>query len=210
VPSPPSEGRLRAASTTLRCQVWRQHRGVGLILVLFLGLGCLYSVTTPVFEASDELWHYPFVERLASGQGLPVQRTDQLGAWRQEGSQPPLYYALGALLTRGIDTSDMATVRWINPHADIGTITRDRNVNMVIHTSHEAFPYRGTVLAIHVVRWMSVLAGAITVLAGYLLAGQVFPGDRIVALATASVTGFNAMFTFISASVNNDSLVIML
>ena len=210
MPSPPSEGRLRAASTTLRSQVWRQHRGIGLILVLFLGLGCLYSVTTPVFEASDELWHYPFVERLASGQGLPVQHADQLGPWRQEGSQPPLYYALGALLTRGIDTSDMATVRWINPHADIGTITRDRNVNMVIHTSHEAFPYRGTVLAIHVVRWMSLLMGAVTVLAGYLLAGQVFPGDRIVALATASVTGFNAMFTFISASVNNDSLVIML
>ena len=208
--SPQGDSRRAAGRVHPKPPFWSQHRGIGLILVLFLGLGCLYSVTTPIFEASDELWHYPFVECLASGQGLPVQHADQLGPWRQEGSQPPLYYALGALLTRGIDTSDMATVRWINPHADIGTITRDRNVNMVIHTPREAFPYRGTVLAIHVVRWMSLLMGAITVFAGYLLAGQVFPGDRIVPLATASVTGFNAMFTFVSASVNNDSLVIML
>ncbi len=42
--------------------------------------------------------------------------------WRQEGSQPPLYYAMGAALTFWIDTSDMEVVRQPNPHARAGEI----------------------------------------------------------------------------------------
>jgi 4-amino-4-deoxy-L-arabinose transferase-like glycosyltransferase len=184
--------------------------GIGIVLVIYLMLGVLYSVTTPLFEASDELWHYPFVKRLADGQGLPVQTLDQVGPWRQEGSQPPLYYALAGLLTRWVDTSDAEALRWLNPHADIGMLTRDRNVNMVIHTAREAWPYRGTSLAVHLVRWMSVLLGAVTVLAGYLLARELFPRDRMVALGAACLTAFNPMFLFVTASVNNDALVIAL
>ncbi len=45
-----------------------------LVLVfLFLALGTLYSVVTPIFEAGDEGWHYPFVQWLATGHGLPIQ-----------------------------------------------------------------------------------------------------------------------------------------
>ncbi len=190
--------------------LWGAHRGIALILVVFLLVGFIYSVVTPVFEASDELWHYPFVKHLADGHGLPVQRLERVGPWRQEGSQPPLYYALGALLTRWIDTNDLMAVRRLNPHADIGRLTPDRNVNMVVHAPSERWPYQGTVLAVHLVRWMSLLMGAITVLAGYLLARQVFPGDRTVALGTACLTAFNPMYLFITASVNNDALVVML
>ncbi|MHB9032636.1 MAG: glycosyltransferase family 39 protein [Anaerolineae bacterium] len=180
-----------------------------IILVMYLVIAVIYSITTPSFEASDELWHYPFIKRLADGQGLPVQLADQIGPWRQEGSQPPLYYALGALITWPVNTSDMATVRWLNPHADIGIPKADRNANMVIHTSAERFPYYGTLLALHLVRWLSVLMGAVTVIAAYLLAKQIF-NDELLALTTAAVTAFNAMYLFITASVNNDALVIPL
>lgn len=190
--------------------LWRQYRGLAAILVMFIALGLVYSMVTPIFEASDELWHFPFVKRLADGQGLPVQRPGQIGPWRQEGTQPPLYYALGALLIKGLDTSDMDAVRWINPHADIGVPTLDRNVNMVIHTERERHTWRGTVLAVRLVRWMSLLMGAVSVWAGYMLAQQVFPEDKLTALTTACLTAFNAMFLFITASVNNDALVIML
>ncbi|MGD8804893.1 MAG: hypothetical protein PVH65_03540, partial [Chloroflexota bacterium] len=82
------------------------------IIIIFAGLGVFYALTTPVFEASDELWHYPMIEHLADGNSLPVQVFDpaQAGPWKQEASQPPLYYYLGAALTFWIDTSDMATV----------------------------------------------------------------------------------------------------
>jgi hypothetical protein len=52
--------------------------------------------------------------------------------------------------------------------------------------------------------------GGVTVAAGYLVARQIFPGDRVLPLSVAGLTAFNPMFLFISASVNNDNLVIML
>lgn len=188
----------------------RRHAGITVVLALYLVLGVIYSVVTPIFEASDELWHYPFIEHLADGNGLPVQRADSVGPWRQEGSQPPLYYALGAALTFWIDTDDMDAVRRLNPHVDMGVITADRNVNMAIHGPAERWPYRGTVLAVHIVRWASVLMGAVTVVAGYLLARTIWPADQPLAVGAAALTAFNAMFLFVTASVNNDALVITL
>jgi len=207
--SPGTEGLTPGPKGPWR-SIWGEHSGIVLVLTAFVIVGFIYSVVTPIFEASDELWHYPFVRHLADAHTLPIQRPDQIGPWRQEGSQPPLYYALGALLTAWVDTGDMEAIRQLNPHANIGMLTRDRNVNMVIHTPRERWPYRRTVLAVHLVRWMSLLMGAVTVLAGYLLARQVFPGDRILALSTACLTAFNAMYLFVTTSVNNDALVIML
>ena len=82
--------------------VLRRHWIATIILCLFIGLGVLYSTATPVFEASDELNHYPFVQTLAEGNGLPVQRPGQETLWGQEGSQPPLYYALAAISPPGL------------------------------------------------------------------------------------------------------------
>ena len=89
-----------------------EKRWLALILILFTGLGITFAIVTPVFEASDELWHYPMVRHLADGNSLPVQVFDpaQAGPWKQEASQPPLYYYLGAALTFWIDTSDVDVV----------------------------------------------------------------------------------------------------
>jgi 4-amino-4-deoxy-L-arabinose transferase-like glycosyltransferase len=187
----------------------RQHRAMVLILVGFLVLGTVYSVVTPIFEASDELWHYPFVKHLADGGGLPVQDPQIEQPWRQEGSQPPLYYALGALAAFWIDTSDLAEVRWLNPHADIGVETTDGNLNMVVHSERERFPYQGTALAVHIVRFLSALMGAGTVLCTYLIALEVFPGQKALAAGAAAFNAFVPMFLFISGSVNNDNLTIL-
>jgi hypothetical protein len=205
-PSRTSQVSGRGPWATLKRGGWP----LGIIVSLFVALGITYSVVTPIFEASDELWHFPFVEHLANGGSLPVQRPDQVGLWRQEASQPPLYYALGAIAVWPVDTSDMTQVRWLNPHADIGIPTADRNVNMVIHTEAERFPYSGTVLAVHIVRWLSMLMGLVTVLLTYLLAQTVAPGDRIVAWGAAAIAAFNPMYLFITSSVNNDALVTML
>ena len=187
-----------------------QRAALPVLLAGFVLLGGLYAVVTPLFEVSDELWHYPLVKTLADGQGLPVQSSANPGPWRQEGSQPPLYYALMAVATRWIDTSDMNEVRWINPHADNGVITPDGNNNIIIHTYREAWPWHGTVLAVRLIRLVSVLMGAGTVYVTDRLALEVMPGRRAVALAAAGFTAFTPMFVFISASVNNDNLAILL
>ena len=194
----------------------RDHKlriNIHLILILYLLLAFTYSLVTPLFEASDELWHYPMVRYIADHWSLPLQDPEAADAeqpWRQEGSQPPLYYALGAALTFWIDSGDMPQVRILNPHADNGIITPDGNTNLVIHTEHEAFPWRGTALAVHLVRFASVLMGAATVLFTYLIARQVFPDREEIALGAAALNAFLPMFLFISGSVNNDNLTWLL
>ncbi|UCG23139.1 MAG: glycosyltransferase family 39 protein [Chloroflexota bacterium] len=188
-----------------------EKRILWLILLLFVSLGAFYAVSTPVFEASDELWHYPMVRHLADGNPLPVQvfDPDEAGPWKQEASQPPLYYFLAAAATFWIDTSDMERARWLNPHVDNGIITEDGNVNLVIHDP-AADPWTGTQLAVRVTRLISVVLGAATVYLTYLIASAAVPGRPEVALGAAAVNAFTPMFLFISGAVNNDNLVIPL
>ena len=181
------------------------------LVAIFIVLGSFYAVTTPIFEASDELWHYPFVRHLADGNPLPVQDPNNVGPWKQEASQQPLYYALAAALTFWIDTSDMETVRWLNPHVDTGVLTPDGNINLIIHQpEREALPWHGTVLAVRLIRLASVLMGAGTLVFTWLIARRVFPSRPGLALGAVAVNGFTPMFVFISGAVNNDNLAILL
>lgn len=184
---------------------------LALILAAFVLLGATYALVTPPFEASDELWHYPMVRHLADGNPLPVQVFDsaEAGPWNQEASQPPLYYYLGAALTFWIDTSDMETVRWLNPHVDNGVITADGNTNLAIHDPAVS-PWRGTLLAVRIVRLASVLLGAATVYLTYRIARLVAPQRPAIYLGAAAVNAFIPMFLFISGAVNNDNLALPL
>ena len=180
-----------------------------LILLAFTLLGIVYALTTPPFEASDELWHYPMVRHLADGNPLPVQDPQNVGPWKQEASQPPLYYYLGAALTFWIDTGDMPQVRWLNPHVDNGVITADGNINLAVHDP-AASRWQGALLAVTVVRLASVLLGLATVVLTYHLARAAAPHRPEIALGAAALNAFTPMFLFISGAVNNDNLALPL
>jgi len=186
------------------------NKGAVIILALYLALGVVYGAVNPLFESPDELMHYPYVKQLADGGGLPVQGQDSEALWEQEGSQPPLYYALSAALTFWIDTDDLTEVRQLNPHAKVGIPLAPDNKNVLIHTAREAFPWQGSVLAVHLVRLFSLLLGAGTVLCTYLLARQIVPDRPEIALAAMAVNAFIPQFLFISSSVNNDNLITLL
>ncbi len=196
----------------IRYAIGDTRGGVWLLLLAFLALAVTYSVVTPIFEASDELWHYPVVQYIAAGHGLPVQTPpDRPGLWKQQASQPPLYYALAALLTSWIDTSDLAATLRPNPHGAVGVITPDGNINMVAHTpARESWPWRGTALAVHIGRLLSVALSTVTVYLTYRLGREAFPDRLDIAMGAAAFTAFTPMFTFISGSVNNDNLVVPL
>jgi hypothetical protein len=189
----------------------RAHRGIAIVLVLFVALGMLYSTVTPLFEAPDEQWHFAFVQHVATGRGLPVQIDPLTHLARQEGSQPPLYYLVAAGASFWIDTSDYPSIVWENPHYgyNVPGVVND-NKNLFIHTALEDFPYRGAALAIHVARWVSVLMGALGVWLTYLLALEIFPGRKIVAASAAGVAAFIPQFLFVSSAVSNDSTIVAL
>ena len=127
---------------------------------------------------------------------------------------------------------------WRNPYAKIGIPLAFGNKNMVVHTGAESFPWQGTTLAVHLIRFLSVLFGAGTVFLTWKVAREVVGGVRdggtgqtragiassqkpllamtnsltvaLLPLLAAGVVAFNPMFLFISASVNNDALAALL
>ncbi|MCB0225894.1 MAG: glycosyltransferase family 39 protein, partial [Anaerolineae bacterium] len=189
------------------------HPQAVLVLLAFVGLAVIYSLVTPPFEAGDESRHYAVVKYMADTGRLPVQnipatREAQIH-WSHEGNQPPLYYALAALLTAGIETGSWDDVFWYNPHTTIGNPLRPDNKNITIHPPGESWPWRNHVLAVHLIRFMSISMAAVTVVAAYAIAHRLFRGRRWLAAGAMAVTAFNPMFIFISAAVNNDNAVIM-
>jgi len=203
---PPALQKQVSADEHRRLARWRlnRHGMIAVILILFVVLGTLYSIVTPLFETPDEVWHYLYVKHVADGGGLPVYREDTTFPMRQEASQPPLYYLLTGWATAWIDTSDVETVVRYNPHAAIGAPEAWGNRNVISHTPYEGFPYRGAALAAHLVRFLSVLMGGGTVLCTYLIARRLFPRPPWLAPAAAALNAFLPQFIFISASINND------
>ncbi len=105
-------------------------RGLAAILGLHLLLGLLYDWATPIFEAPDEGYHFAVIRWIGQGRGLPVQRVGEKAEWEQEGSQPPLYYALAAGLTFWMDMRDWPQTFVPNPHTRIGIPGTPHNVNL--------------------------------------------------------------------------------
>lgn len=176
----------------------------------FALLSVIYSLTIPVFEASDESRHFAVIDYIRQTGRLPVQHPGEQSPWMQEGSQPPLYYALGIAATFWIDTSDLPQVLRYNDHAFIGLPEAQDNRNLVIHSDRESFPWRGTTLAIRVIRLLGVVMGVGTLLCVTAIAREVAPGCEEVALGATALAAFTPMFLFVSASVNNDNLTILL
>ncbi|MGI6375297.1 MAG: glycosyltransferase family 39 protein [Anaerolineae bacterium] len=187
------------------------ERRIALALVAcFVALGIIYSAMAPLLESPDEAEHYAYVKYLADGRGLPVQRPGEATHYRQEGSQPPLYYALGAALTAGIDSGDFEALLVRNPHARIGVGMTTDNQNTYLHSEAQAWPGRGAALAIHLLRLLSVAMGAGTVWGVYRLGQALWPQRPGVTLGAMALTAFNPMFIYVSASVNNDNAITLL
>ena len=186
------------------------RRWLVVVLAVHLALGLVYAWATPIFEASDEGAHFAVVHWLATGHGLPVQDpAAEDGPWHQEGSQPPLYYALAAALVSPIDMGDFDELHVMYPFTGVGVPGTMHGVNLYRHPM-EPQPLQGTVLAVNVVRVFSLLLSLGVVALTYALALALFPDRAWLALLSAALVAFNPMALFINASVNNDNLLMLL
>ena len=174
-------------------------------------LAIIYGLATPPLEAGDESRHYAVVKFMADTASLPIQQSGPAQIhWSHEGNQPPLYYALAALLTSWIETGDWDDVFRYNPHTSIGNPLRPDNKNITIQVPNESKTAGGSVLAVYLVRFLSIGMASVTVFGSYLIALRLFLGNRWLAAGAMSITAFNPMFIFISAAVNNDNAVLCL
>ncbi len=176
------------------------------ILAAYLAVGSVYAAAVPLFESPDEIWHYAFADHLAGGGGLPVFSATKSDFLR-EGGQPPLYYAAVALALLPFDRSDFpGFVRFNASHPNVTRGATSDTPNVFVHTEHEDWPWKGSVLAVHVGRLVSLVFGVLTILGVY-AAGRTAIGDAGLALAGAALVAFIPQFLYMSSSVNNDGLM---
>ena len=185
--------------------LFRQHWLLHILLATYGLLAVLYSLSTPFFEKTDEIYHFAYVKHLADGSGFPP--TDPHNPARQEATQPPLYYILGAALIAPVDTGDLETLTRLNPYfRPVWDGVYGDNRNRYMHTVDEALPRRGAALAIRLLRCFSIALGGVTVACAYWIAYTLFP-ERWLAAGAAAFCAFNPRFLYVSGTVNNDVMV---
>ncbi|MGC9333648.1 MAG: glycosyltransferase family 39 protein [Anaerolineae bacterium] len=168
------------------------------LLLAYILLATWYSLTVPLGEAPDEVPHFTYVRYLAQHGRLPTTTEEH------EAFQPPLYYALGAALTFWIEDHPQAPFA-VRANAHYDALDPRAPKNLLLHTSDEAWPYRGWALAWHLVRLLSIALGAVTVWATYRLGRVLFPRQPAVPLTMAALVAFTPQFLFVTAVVNNDN-----
>lgn len=197
-----------------------QHQvGIYLILGLNLLLSLAYGVVNPLFEAPDEHHHY-FTAQWIADHGrlpsvpqparerffIPQHDSDWLG---QEAAQPPLYYLLSSLIIAPFDTADARAQTIHNPFVRLGDPAVRVNVNAFAH-GHEGWPWRGHVLAAHLLRALSAVMGTVTVWLVYKSGRLLWPNHPQRALLAAGTIAFLPQFTFQFSAISNDTLVTLL
>jgi hypothetical protein len=173
------------------------------VLVAYLTLAVAYSLASPIYEPTDELRHVRYVRHIATYRSLPVQRA---GAPRAQSHHPPLYYALGALVTGWVDVEKDVYYQpqenpfWAYRYWEVG----NDNKSQYVHRSDEDFPFEGVALVVYIVRWMTVLIGAGAVWLTYRIALETFPAHPALAVGAAALVAFNPQFLHLSGAVTND------
>ena len=216
-PAAPSPGGAEAQNSSEAREPGAAHAnviqtgGFFVILALFLVLATYYNISTPLFESPDELQHAAYVVWLADGHPLPVLDPDQPGPWEQEGAQAPLYYWLVATSLGRLPHDAADHVAVLNPQANIGEPLSPGNKNRVLHDmQREGWPYKGTSLLVHLGRLLSTILAMGTLWAIYRLGRIAFPNRAGIALAMMALVAFTPQFLFLSSTVSNDNLVILI
>lgn len=188
--------------------LWR--RLLLLVLAVYLLLALAYGAVNPLFEAPDEHRHYFTAQYMAERGRLP-RVEEEADPWLgQEAAQPPLYYALGALLIRPLDTAGARETAWPNPFVRMGDASAPTNINAFVHGPWEAWPWRGYALAAHLLRAFSTLLGLGTLLCLYGTGRLLWPARPARALLAVAMTAFLPQFLFLHSAITNDALITLL
>jgi len=179
------------------------------LLVVYVGLAVAYSLADPLYEAPDELRHVRYVRHISEYRGLPLQKEN---GPRAQSHHPPLYYALGALLSAWVPVEEDVYYQprenpfWAYRYWEVGSDNKNQYIHDV-STFLGMLPLpqlRGIALVVYIVRWMTVLMGSVVVWLTYCIGLRVFPERPSLALGGAAMVALNPQFLYLSGAVNND------
>jgi hypothetical protein len=184
--------------STSQLERWQRY-----IVLAHVALAVLFGVIIPPWEAHDETGHFAYVNQLVAQHSLPDARGNDK-VFLDQSHQPPLYYLVVAGLTFWIDRSDQVSPQ-INLFAFDGT--NRRGTRILLRNPGEAFPWQGTILAIHAARLVSTLLSAVMLLLIARTARLLFQELPSAALLTTAIAAFNPQVLFMAGMVNNDIMI---
>lgn len=162
---------------------------------MYCALAVAQCYATRLQWGPDEPAHIIYVRSLAMDLRFPALTHGEEdnayspgSARTHEAHQPPLYYAIAALVWRAC------------AHLPDQAVTyRDKQSGAPL-----SFTVPG---AVRPVRMLSVLFGALTLLSVWAMARTAFPDRPPLWLAATALLGFTPMFTYLSGVINNDALL---
>ncbi|MCP4165602.1 MAG: DUF2142 domain-containing protein [Chloroflexi bacterium] len=196
-------------ATQTSAKLLREGQWLGLFLIGHVLLAVIYSLVIPPWEAHDEWAHYRYAAYIAENRSLPDPNERLTTEFLfDEASQPPLYYLLAAVPMLAVNTVD-AYRPAVNPYATRGT--GEGGVNFVLHDDDvEGWPWQGTILALHLGRFISVLISTAGLYITYVLVRLLSLPAPSVALVAVGLQAFAPQYVFLSAVMTNDILLIVL
>ena len=173
--------------------VIRRHRWFIALTAAYAAVTVWFIFQVPAFAPPNEHLHYEYVALLRRTGQLPDLATSTR---MDERHQPPVYYALTALLSLPFPTPRLDTEMDPNPYY---LVTHEGNLN------RQAGVNPATAPILYVGRLVSLALGVLSLIALYAAANAVFSRDA--ALLIAALMAWQPMFLFLSAELGNDLAV---
>lgn len=188
-------------------------RGIVLAAAGNLILTTALIFLVPSFEKPDEPGHLDYIRFLARERRLP--RPLEVPPYHEsfwQGLHPPLYYALAAAWLKVADRSGGLTdAAWRLPEFNRKSPMFGGNeINYFRQAEGDRFPYRYPFSVIRSLRLPGLACGLGTVLATAYAAGLVFGAGTAWALAATALVALSPQVCFISGSISNDGLAMLL
>lgn len=217
--APRARGRLRVAAARSLSWHARVPRAAWACALVMLANGLAWSLITPPFEVPDENAHYAYVAQIAERGTVPrIVLPEALLSPLEDATLGSVFFfvmvgersnpsPMSELQQRSVEEIERAHLSRVGD-GDALSATN----NPPLYYALEAIPYKlasgGSVLdRLAVMRLLSTLMAAITVLLVYMFLSELLPGRRWAWSAGALVAAFQPLFGFISGGVNNDNLL---
>ena len=197
---------------------------LALLLVLTAIKGVLWSIAIPLWQGPDENRHFAAVQFIGEHGRLPraedVYRDDENVIVGELSDAARLWYApeQRQAFADGWNGPREAEVAALAPVLRTSTVRRAPNIAnhlaplpYLLGALAYRLAYGGSLIArVFAVRLLSVAFAVGTVLCAFLIVREVFPGQRALWWTVPVLVSFQPMFTFVTAVVNSDGLLILL
>ncbi len=185
-----------------------EHRGLLVLLTIYLTVTLTYGVLNPLGEGPDEVANIELIQFISEEGHLPLTYTDRQAAGYKSDWPMLLYHVPVGMATRWINYETLPSLKVLDNHYPRRLMVEDDFAHFaLIHTDDEAFPYRGIVLLWHLARLVATISSAVSLVIIYFIVLAIRPDDPSLALGATAVAVAIPEFHFVGSVAHEDNVL---